>query len=103
MRVHPATRTADPPASLIEEIHILLVGSPSSVVLRLIDLSNVCSICASMGELLDGLVRWLKPRSIIEFGAGRSSAVLAAALQDCGGGRLTCIDHDPDYLAPFWS
>ena len=39
---------------------------------------------------------------MLEFGAGRSSLVLASSLQQTGGGRLTSIEHQPTYAETSW-
>lgn len=46
------------------------------------------------GEMLRGLVRWLRPQSVIEVGTfyGYSACWLARGLQENGEGRLYCID-----------
>jgi predicted O-methyltransferase YrrM len=52
--------------------------------------------------VLEGLVLHLRPSSVLEFGAGRSSLVLAHALQAIGGGRLTSIEHQPQFSELSW-
>lgn len=42
-------------------------------------------------------------RSVLEFGAGRSSVALARALRLAGGGRLTSVDHLPEYCSEAWA
>lgn len=44
--------------------------------------------------LLYGLVRWLRPRTVVEVGSwrGNTAIALATALKANGGGTLTCID-----------
>ena len=49
------------------------------------------AISHDLAKVLWTLVRVLQPTSILEFGAGRSSLVIADALK---GGRLTSVDHD---------
>lgn len=41
-------------------------------------------------------------RRLLEFGAGASSRVAAAALAHVGGGRLTTVEQDPDWCAGLW-
>ena len=41
--------------------------------------------------------------SLLEFGAGRSSLVLASALEAIGGGKLTSIEHQTQFVARAWS
>lgn len=59
-------------------------------------------VSARMADLLTRLVEDLRPQRILEFGAGRSSLALAAALQTAGGGRLTSVEHEPAYSAEAW-
>jgi predicted O-methyltransferase YrrM len=47
------------------------------------------------------LVEATRPRSVLEFGAGRSTAAIAHALSANGGGRLTSVDHHPALAAPW--
>jgi predicted O-methyltransferase YrrM len=61
------------------------------------------ALAPETARLVGNLAVGLKSRSILEFGAGRSSLVLAAALAVTGGGRLTSIDHLPSYAQPAWS
>jgi predicted O-methyltransferase YrrM len=59
-------------------------------------------VSVETAHLLSGLVERLRPQSVLEFGAGRSSLVLATALSACGGGRLTSIEHQPAYARAAW-
>jgi predicted O-methyltransferase YrrM len=63
---------------------------------------NEWAVSLGTAQLLAGLVQYLSPQSVLEFGAGRSSLVLAGALQGCGGGRLTSIEHQPAYVEQAW-
>jgi predicted O-methyltransferase YrrM len=49
------------------------------------------------------LVESFRCTSLLEFGAGRSSLVLASALDAIGGGRLTSIEHQTEFVADAWS
>jgi len=40
-----------------------------------------------------------KSSTVIEFGSGQSTVVLASYLQNRNGGRLISVEHDPEYLA----
>ncbi len=51
-----------------------------------------------MGHWLARAVAGLQRRSVLEFGAGWSSLVLAQSLAASGGGRLTSVEHEPQYL-----
>ena len=63
---------------------------------------NPWSVSDPMARLLVRLVVDLPCRSVLEFGAGWSSVVLANALQAAGGGRLTSVEHQTDYLGDCW-
>lgn len=52
-------------------------------------------------RFLARLVETMRPRSVLEFGAGRSTAVIAHALSAIGGGRLTTVDHRLTPAAPW--
>lgn len=45
------------------------------------------------------IVRDRRPRTVIELGSGASTIILAAALEQNGGGRLVSVDQDADYAA----
>jgi hypothetical protein len=56
---------------------------------------------ATRSNLYDlwNLYRWVrkrKPKTVLEFGSGCSTVVMAKALSDNGGGRLYSVDSDPD-------
>ena len=53
-----------------------------------------CLNTRRLGKLLYGLVRWLQPESCVEIGSahGYTAAWVARALQENGGGQLTCIE-----------
>lgn len=68
--------------------------------------------------LRDDLTQWAIPRelacflarlvqegsysSVLEYGAGQSSIILARALALAGGGRLTSVDHEERYCRSAW-
>ena len=57
-----------------------------------------------MAKWLASAIRGLGCRSVLEFGAGWSSLVIAEALAAEGGGRLTSFEHEPEHLArDIWS
>ena len=60
------------------------------------------AVSLETAQLLAGLIEHVAPASVLEFGAGRSSLVLASALQALGGGRLTSIEHQPAYAEQSW-
>jgi hypothetical protein len=52
-------------------------------------------------RLLDALVGELRPRHVIEFGAGTSTAVITRACTIVGSTcAITSIDHDPEFGVP---
>jgi predicted O-methyltransferase YrrM len=59
-------------------------------------------ISPQLGRLLARLVIQRKLLSILEFGAGTSSIVLATALSCVGGGKLTSVEHQPQYSTESW-
>lgn len=74
-----------------------VVAAPARPGLRALVANTEWAISVEMAQVLEGLVLHLRPSSILEFGAGRSSLVLASALQTCGRGRLTSIEHQPEF------
>lgn len=77
-----------------------LVTTPARPGLRALLANTEWAVSLEMAHVLEGLVLRLHPASILEFGAGRSSLVLAGALQASGGGRLTSIEHQPQFAEP---
>jgi predicted O-methyltransferase YrrM len=53
-------------------------------------------------RLVARLVRDLGLRRVLEFGAGRSSVVLATAISRHGGGCLTSVEHQPEFARESW-
>ncbi len=80
----------------------LLAAPPGPELQSLLAGADEWALGLDAARLLDGVVRQLRPASILEFGAGRSSLVIAAALQSCGGGHLTSIEHQPQYARDSW-
>lgn len=64
---------------------------------------NVYEITRELGAVLAHLVLHRGRRRVLEFGAGASSRVHAAALAQAGGGMLTSVEHDPTWCAKIWS
>lgn len=56
----------------------------------------------TLGRFLATAVTELERRNVLEFGAGSSSLVLAWALSEAGGGRLTSVEPLPEYSAKQW-
>jgi predicted O-methyltransferase YrrM len=60
------------------------------------------AVSTPLGRFLARLIVTKQLRSVLEFGAGRSSAILAKALSQSGGGQLTSIDHQEVFCRPSW-
>jgi predicted O-methyltransferase YrrM len=61
------------------------------------------SVAHGLAQVLERLAASGGFTSILEFGAGRSSEAFVAGLQACGnGGRLTSVDHAPEYSREAW-
>jgi predicted O-methyltransferase YrrM len=80
----------------------LAAGPPRADVAPLLLPPDEWAVSLETAQLLTALVEHFAPASILEFGAGRSSLVLASALQTRGGGRLTSIEHQPSYAEDAW-
>jgi hypothetical protein len=52
-----------------------------------------------LAAMLRQIVDEIRPRAVLEFGAGPSTVVLAEALAAIGGGALTCVDERPQLAA----
>lgn len=63
--------------------------------------ADAWTIPVELAALLRQIVDEIRPRAILEFGAGSSTAVLAEALAAIGGGALTCVDQQ-SHLASAW-
>jgi len=63
---------------------------------------NQWAIDRSLAHFLARAVLHFERRSILEFGAGTSSMVLATALVRAGGGKLTSVEHQPDFSRDAW-
>ena len=59
-------------------------------------------VSRQMARWLARLVLGTQRRRVLEFGAGWSSVVLARALAEGGGGQLTSVEHQPEYLGDCW-
>lgn len=59
-------------------------------------------ISPELATLLFRLVTEYRLRRILEFGAGASSGVFAAALAEIGGGSLTSVEQQPEWCADQW-
>jgi predicted O-methyltransferase YrrM len=54
--------------------------------------------------VLYGLTVGLRPRRVLEIGTyqGGSTLIMCAALDDLGGGHITCVDPAPRLASPTW-
>jgi predicted O-methyltransferase YrrM len=91
-------RTAD----LRRSIERIVAEPPAEEVRALIGRPVEWLVSLETAHLVSRLVRHLQPRSILEFGAGASSLVLASALHANGSGRLTSIEHQPTFAQTAW-
>jgi predicted O-methyltransferase YrrM len=65
--------------------------------------NNDWAVSEAMAQYLFKLVLALKPRSVLEFGAGWSSVVIARALSRLNlGGSLTSLDHTDRFCGRAW-
>ncbi len=64
---------------------------------------DIYEISPELGVLLASFVLQDGRRRILEFGAGASSRIHAAALASVGGGQVTAIELDPAWCAKVWS
>jgi len=78
-------------ARVIADMNADLAKRPSTEVASLLDGADDWAISIGAGQFLHQLVKHVAPASVLEFGAGRSSLVIASALQSNGGGRLTSV------------
>ena len=77
-------------------------GSDAVVAPVLPDGSSPWPISVELARLLGRLVLAEDRRSVLEFGAGRSSLVVATALAARDGGRLTSLEQDVTWCAELW-
>jgi predicted O-methyltransferase YrrM len=75
---------------------------PRQDIAALLTPSDEWAVSLETAQFLARLIEHVAPPSVLEFGAGRSSLVMASALQACGGGRLTSIEHQPAYAEQSW-
>jgi predicted O-methyltransferase YrrM len=75
---------------------------PADVEAVLPDGRDEYEISPDLARLLAGIVLACRPRSVLEFGSGRSSLVIARALGASGGGRLTSVENAPEFACDAW-
>lgn len=66
------------------------------------ELVNTWAVSPETARVLARLVVEERRTRILEFGAGMSSRVLAAALEEIGGGRLTSVEVHPSWCEDAW-
>jgi predicted O-methyltransferase YrrM len=91
----------EPDAQIIELLQSSAVDASIEAILP--DGSNRWAISPQLGRFLANLVSRFTLRNVLEFGAGSSSLVLAQALSISGSGRLTSIEHMPEWCAEKWA
>jgi predicted O-methyltransferase YrrM len=64
---------------------------------------NEWVISRRLAQFLSRLVMQTNRCDVLEYGAGSSSLVLATALAHRGTGRLTSIEHQPEYSRDSWT
>jgi predicted O-methyltransferase YrrM len=74
---------------------------PEAVLDRLPDGTKAWPCTPALGRLLADAVLSGR-RRVLEFGAGASSCILAAALAAAGGGTLVSVEQDPGWCADAW-
>jgi predicted O-methyltransferase YrrM len=94
---HAATGSAP---SLISLLHDAPFDSHVDDLIQPSD--NQWAINRPLAQLLYRLVLDFDRRSVLEFGAGSSSLILAAALSRAGRGRLTSVEHQPEFCQAQW-
>jgi len=78
-------------------------GPTSAAVEQIVEgLSNSYSISPEMGQVLARIIVQEERTDVLEFGAGMSSQVIAAAVAENGGGRLTSVEENPEWCEEAW-
>lgn len=80
----------------------LVAPMPPSVA-NIMESASEWAISHDLARVLSALVRVSKPHSVLEFGAGRSSLVIADALEGLGRRRLTSVEHQAAYAMDAWA
>jgi predicted O-methyltransferase YrrM len=76
---------------------------PAEIEAVLPDGRDEYEVSPDLARLLAGIVLTGRPASVLEFGSGRSSLVIAHALCAGGGGRLTSVEHAPEFARGAWA
>jgi predicted O-methyltransferase YrrM len=83
-------------------VESMMTSPPEPELRELLDGADIWAVHLDTAHVLNCALLALQPKSVLEFGAGRSSLVLASAMERYGGGRLTSIEHQPEYAAAAW-
>ena len=98
MTTNPGPITSDPRID-----RLLLGGHESSRLQAALPAPNdPWAITPELATFLFRLVVECRLRRVLEFGAGSSSIVLAAALAEGDGGLLTSVEQNPEWCAERW-
>jgi predicted O-methyltransferase YrrM len=76
---------------------------PAEIEAVLPDGRDEYEISSDLARLLARTVLTCRPGSVLEFGSGRSSLVIARALSAVGGGRLTSVESAPEFGRGAWA
>jgi predicted O-methyltransferase YrrM len=76
---------------------------PAEVEAVLPDGRDDYEISADLARPLACTVLTRRPGSVLEFGSGQSSLVIARALSAGGGGRLTSVENEPEFGRDAWA
>lgn len=91
------------PGVLVQDLARLAEDAPPSALTRLWGPGDDWTISDGTARLATLLIEAFGCSSVLEFGAGRSSLVMASALDARGGGRLTSIEHQPEFAERAWA
>jgi len=102
--VHDEVSTSLPPIRSDPRLDRLFRPQEASQGLRaaLPAAGDAWAITPELAAFLFRLVTEYRLLSVLEFGAGSSSVVLAAALAEGGGGHLTSVEQNPEWCAKRW-
>ena len=103
----PPEMWGDGPSELPQDICISALLEAQNLTPALQSVVASCpggwAITSAAANFLGQLVGQLQPKSVLEFGAGSSSVVLATALSLGGGGRLTSLEQSPRWCVDQWA
>jgi len=85
--------------SVVEEAYAKLT-TPLDVAALLPDNLGKWPVSLPMAKWIAAAIHSLRRSAVLEFGPGWSSLIIAEALAANGGGRLTSIEHQPQYVRP---